>query len=129
MDCRTNRLSDQWTVGPMDCMALGSFSLLPFILLLFSRSVGPMDCRTNGLSDCGTNGLYGSCKLVTAAIHQVREKRFVLIKRGVSSFLFLTTDLISRQYRKRRVGGQQCICYKLFQLTFMTTFWLRCFDD
>ena len=34
--CRTNGLSDQWTVGPMDCR---------------------------------TNGLYGSLKFVTVAIH------------------------------------------------------------
>ena len=96
----------------MDCMALWSLSLLPLILLLFSGlsdqwTVGPMDCRTNGLLnhwtvwlleichcchspccysvDCRTNGLSdrwtvgtmdrrtiglcGSWKFVTVAIH------------------------------------------------------------
>ena len=56
-DCRTNGLPDQWGVGPMDCMALQSLSLLPFILLLFSRSAGPMDCRTNELYDLGSLSL------------------------------------------------------------------------
>ena len=67
MNCRTNGLSDQWTVGPKDCMAIGSLSLLPFILLPFSRYVGPMasvapmDCRTNGLSHQWTVWLLEVC--------------------------------------------------------------------
>ena len=48
-----------------------------YSLDLFSRSVAPMDCRTDGLShqwtvgpvDCQTNGLYGSLKFVGADIH------------------------------------------------------------
>ena len=48
MDCRSNGLSDQWTVGPMDCVAFESLSQLSFSLLLFSElsdqwTVGPMD--------------------------------------------------------------------------------------
>ena len=67
VDCRTSRLSDQWTVGPVDCRTSGLSSsnglygalkfvadechCMPFILLLFSISVGPMECLTNGVSD------------------------------------------------------------------------------
>ena len=67
MDCRTNVLSDQCTVGPVDCRTNRMYGSLKFVAaaihpaaiqyicrangLADQWTVGPVDCRTNGLSD------------------------------------------------------------------------------
>ena len=50
MGCRTNRLSDQWAVGPMGCRTNR---------LSDQWAVEPMGCRTNGLSEYWDVTVFG----------------------------------------------------------------------
>ena len=58
MDCRTNGLSDQWTLGPIDCRTNGLLDqwTIQFVADAIHPAAIQYICRTNGLSDQWTVG-------------------------------------------------------------------------
>ena len=61
MDCRTNGLSDQWTVGLFNVRHCCHSPCCYSVYLADKWTVGPMDCRTNGLSDQCTVWFFKVC--------------------------------------------------------------------